>query len=151
MEDVSEEELKATLNSFQKDKSPGPNGWTVELFMVSYGTIGTDLLQLVEETRVNGVLHPPFNYTFIALMMKKDKPEILKDCRPVSLCNITYKVVTKIIAQRFKKVLSKLISKEQFGFLEDRQIHEAIGVAQEGLHSEKINKENGVILKIDLF
>ena len=47
MEDVSEEELKATLNSFQKDKSPGPNGWTVEFFMVSYGTIGTDLLQLV--------------------------------------------------------------------------------------------------------
>ena len=64
--------------------------------------------------------------------------------------NITYKVVTKIIAQRFRKVLSKLISKEQFGFLEDRQIHEAIGVALEGLHGAKIKRANGAILKIDI-
>ena len=47
-------------------------------------------------------------------------------------------------------MLSKFISKEQSGFLEDRQIHEAIGVAQEGLHSAKIKKENGAILKTDL-
>ena len=49
-------------------------------------------------------------------------------------------MVTKIIAQRFRKVLSKLISKQQFGFLEDRQIHKAIGVAREDLHSAKIKK-----------
>ena len=59
-------------------------------------------------------------------------------------------MITKIIAQRFRKVLAKLISKEKFGFLEDRQIHEAIGVAQEGLHNAKVKKEKGVILKIDL-
>ena len=70
--------------------------------------------------------------------------------RPISLCNITYKVIAKVIAQRFKKALSKIISHEKFGFLEDRQIHEAIGVAQEGMHSAKIKKLKGVILKIDL-
>ena len=129
MEEVSEEDLKATLNSFQKDKSPGPDGWTVEFFLAAYDSISLDLLQLVEETRVNGVLHPLLNSNFIDLILKKDNPEILEDYKPISMCNITYKVVTKIIAQRFRKVLSKLISKEQFIFLEDRQIHEAIGVA----------------------
>ena len=79
-----------------------------------------------------------------------DKPESLEDYRPISLCNITYKVVKKIISQRLKKVLSKIISKEQFKFLEDRQIHEAIGVAQKGLHSAKTKKAKGAILKIDL-
>ena len=140
MEDVLEEELKETLSKFQKDKSPRPDGWTMEFFLAGYATIGPDLLQLVEETRVNGVLHLPLNSTFLALIPKKDNPESLDDYMPISLCNITYKVVTKIIAQRFRKVLSKIISKEQFGFLEDRQIHEAIGVAQEGLHSAKIKK-----------
>ena len=129
MEEVSKEELKTTLHSLQKDKSPGPDGWTVEFFLAGYDSIGPDLLQLVEETRKNGVLHPPLNSTFLTLIPKKDSPESLEDYRPISLCNITYKVVTKIIAQRFQKVLSKIISKEQFGFLEDQQIHEAIGVS----------------------
>ena len=101
MEEVSEEEVKATLLSFQKDKIPEPDGWTVELFLDGYDTIGPDLLQLVEETRRNGVLHPPLNSTFLTLIPKNDTPEILEDYRPISLCNITYKVVTKIIAQRF--------------------------------------------------
>ena len=50
----------------------------------------------------------------------------------------------------FKRVLSEHISNEQFGFLEGRLIHEAIGVAQEGLHSMKANNIKGAIFKIDL-
>ena len=127
MEEVSEEDLKTTLHIFQKYKIPGPDGWTIEFFLAGYDSIGPDLLQLVEETRKNGVLHPPLNSTFLTLIPKKDSPESLEDYRPISLCNITYKVVTKIIAQRFRKVLSKIISKEHFGFLEDRKIHKVIG------------------------
>ena len=119
MEEISEEELKETLNSFQKHKSPGPYEWTMEFFPEACDTIGHDLLQLVEETRVNGVLHPPLNSTFLALIPKKDNLESLEDFSPISLCNITYKVVAKIIAQIFKKVLSKIISLEQFGFLKN--------------------------------
>ena len=75
---------------------------------------------------------------------------MLEYLRPISLCNITYKLIAKIIVQIFKKVLSKIISHEKFGFLENKQIHEAIGVAQEGIHSLKIRKLKGAILKIDL-
>jgi hypothetical protein len=66
------------------------------------------------------------------------------------LCNCLYKIVAKVIARRLKPILSGAISQEQFGFLEGRQIHEAIGVAQEGLHSLKTTKSRGEILKIDL-
>jgi hypothetical protein len=48
---------------------------------------------------------------------------------PISLCNCIYKIIAKIISKRIKGILSKSISQEQFGFLEGRQIHEAIGVA----------------------
>ena len=98
MEEGSEEELKTTLHSFQKDKIPGPDGWTIEFFLAGYDSIGPDLLHLVEETRKNGFLHPPLNSTFLTLIPKKDSPESLEEYRPISLCNITYKVVTKIIA-----------------------------------------------------
>ena len=55
-----------------------------------------------------------------------------------------------MIASRFKRILSEHISLEQFGFLEGRLIHEAIGVAREGLHSMKVNNIKGAIFKIDL-
>ena len=74
----------------------------------------------------------------------------LNDFRPISLCNCIYKVITKVIARRLKDLLSEHISGEQFGFLKGRQIHESIGVAQEGLHSMKTRKIKGAILKIDL-
>jgi hypothetical protein len=50
-EEVSEPELKETLHSFQKDKSPGPDGWPIEFYLGFYELLGADLLQVVEESR----------------------------------------------------------------------------------------------------
>ena len=61
-----------------------------------------------------------------------------------------YKIVYKVIARRLKWILHQHVSGEQFGLLEGRQIHEAMGVAQEGLHSIKTKKFKGAMLKIDL-
>jgi hypothetical protein len=143
MEEVTKEELKEVIHSFQKDKSPGPDGWSMDFFLGLFYFIGKDILKVVEESRINGVMHPPLNATFISLIPKKDAPQTFEDFRPISLCNNIYKVVTKIISRRLKSLLSKSISQEQFGFLEGRQIHEAIGVAQETLHSMKTKKTKG--------
>jgi hypothetical protein len=106
-----------------------------------YDIIGKDILRVVEESRINGYIHSPLNATFIALIPKKDDPQSLEDFRPISLCNNIYKVVSKIISRRLKPFLSNSVSQEQFGFLEGRQIHEAIGVAQEALHSIKYRED----------
>jgi hypothetical protein len=148
--EVSASELKETIGSFQKDKIPGPDGWTIEFYLAFFDLLGADLLRVVEETRLNGLIHPPFNTTFLALIPKKDEPTSFEDFRPISLCNCIYKIIAKIISRRLKPILSEVISKEQFGFLNGRQIHEAIGVAQEGLHSLKSHRSKGVVLKIDL-
>ena len=58
--------------------------------------------------------------------------------------------MAKILANRLKPILSNFISPKQFAFLENRQIHDAIGISQEGLHSMHTKKIKGMILKIDL-
>jgi len=63
---------------------------------------------------------------------------------------VLYKVVAKIISRKINIFLSYSVSNEQFRFLEGPQIHEAIGVTRKGMHTLKINKAKGVVLKIDL-
>jgi len=150
MKEVDEEEIKAALSSFQKDKSPGPDGWTIEFFLDLYEILGNDLRLVVEDSRISGRIPASFNSTFIALIPKSDNASSLNEFRPISLCNCIYKIIAKIIARRLKSILSGNISDEQFGFLEGRQIHEAIGVAQEGLHSLKTKNLRGAVMKIDL-
>eukprot|EP00253_Pinus_taeda_P033361 PITA_33361 len=150
MEVVSKEEVEHVIKSMAKDKSPGPDGWTIELFNHFFDSIGDELTEVVDESRRKGEIHLPFNATFIALIPKKEDAESFEDFRPISLCNCVYKIIAKIIAMRLKPILSKNISSEQFGFLDRRQIHEAIGVAQETLHSIRQTIKKGAVIKIDL-
>jgi hypothetical protein len=70
--------------------------------------------------------------------------------RPISLCNLCYKVITKIIANRLKPFLSRSISIEQMGFLQGRRIQDAIGTTHESLHSIKKKRLKALVLKLDL-
>jgi hypothetical protein len=126
--------------SFQKDKSPGLDGLPMEFFLGCYDFIEEYLQRVVETTRTQGKMLGAFNTTFLALIPKEDNPTTFEKFRPISLCNCIYKIISKVIARRLKSVLSNQISGEQFGFLEGRKIHEAVGVAQECIHSIKVQK-----------
>jgi hypothetical protein len=86
----------------------------------------------------------------MALIPKTHNPTSFEDFWPISLCNCLYKIISKVISSRLKVILSKHNSREQFNFLEGRQIHEVIRVAQEGLHSIKLKKMRAIVIKLDL-
>lgn len=90
------------------------------------------------------------NATFIALVAKNSEPETFGDYRPITLCNLIYKISSKIIANRLKYFPSKHIEKEQYGFLKGRSIHDAVTIVQEVLHSMHGGKKEGIIMNIDL-
>lgn len=138
------------MTSFQKDKSLGPDAWTVEFFIGFFDLLGDELLRVVEETRLIRKVLGYFNTTFLAIIPKSDKATPFRDSHPISLCNSVYKIFSKVIIVRLKKVVSKVISAEQFGFLEGRYIHEAIGSAQEVLHSIWQRQLPAVVMKQDL-
>ena len=85
---------------------------------------------VVEQARLRGRILASLKSTFLTLIPKCDKPSSFADFRPISLCNLVYKVISKIAANRLKPLLNKTISSQQFGFLKDKQIIEPIGITQ---------------------
>jgi hypothetical protein len=124
--------------------------WTVEFFLDFFDILGDELVEMIEETRKKGRVSGALNATFLALIPKSENPGNFGDYRPIALCNLLYKIITKIIANRVKTSLSYGISKEQFGFLEGRQITDAIGIVQEVLHSIKVKNIKALVLKLDM-
>jgi hypothetical protein len=122
----------------------------VEFFTFFFDLVGEDLLQMVEESRRKGSIVGSLNSTFMALIPNENKPVTFDDFRLISLCNLCYKVISKIIANRIKPILSRSLSGEQLGFLQGRWIQDVIGTTHESIHSIKRKKLKSLVLKLDL-
>ena len=117
---IMEEEIQQVLHSFQNRKIPSPDGFTLEFFIGFYGKIKEDILAVVKEYWKSRKVLGSFNSTFITPIPKKHKTKTFDDFMPIACCNMIYKVIAKMISQRVKPVMSKIISEEQFGFLHNR-------------------------------
>ena len=89
------------------------------------------------------------NSTFLALIPKDVNPSYDR-FRPISLCNASYKIIAKLLANRLNPLLGKMISPLQGGFVKGRHIVDNVIQVQEALHSSFIRKEKGMIIKMDM-
>ena len=90
------------------------------------------------------------NSTFLALIPKEASPSSFDRYRPISLCNSTYKIMAKLLVNRIKPLLQKLISLAQGGFVKGRHILDNVIQVQEALHSSHSRKEQGMLIKLDM-
>eukprot|EP00253_Pinus_taeda_P024927 PITA_24927 len=109
---VSLQEVETTANSLKAGKAPGPDGFTSNFFHYFWELIKWEVWQVVEESRNMRWMYPGLNATFIALIPKSEESNKPDKYRPIALCNIIYKIVSKVVALRLKPVLPLIISPE---------------------------------------
>lgn len=107
------EEIKNILFHLPKCKSPGPDGFSAEFFITSWDLVGQDLINAVRNFFLTSEMPRQVNATFISLIPKTIGASSLSDFRPVSLCNIVYKIISKILASRLKSITQDSVQSNQ--------------------------------------
>ncbi|GJT80538.1 hypothetical protein Tco_1054880 [Tanacetum coccineum] len=137
---VSSSEVKEAIFSMGNDKSPGPDGYTAAFFKDAWDIVGDGIIAAVKEFFTNGRLLKELNHTVIALVPKKQHPSQVNDYRPISCCNVLFKCITKIIANRIKESLKTLISPNQSDFVPGRSIADNILLTQELMYNYHLDR-----------
>ncbi|XP_031105595.1 uncharacterized protein LOC116010359 [Ipomoea triloba] len=146
------EEIKQALFDMDPCKAPGPDGFTAGFYQKAWDIVGKDLINFALNFFETGTLPPGTNDTIITLIPKTANPETVKQLRPIGLCNVVYKLVSKTMASRLQEISKKLVGHHQTSFVPGRQIADNIVVFQEVLNSMRIRKAKvgWMIMKIDL-
>jgi len=147
---VDLQEVEEAVHQLKVGKAPGPDGFTSNFFHHFWDLIKMEVWKVVEESHTLRWMYPGLNATFIALIPKEAKPSTPDKYRSIALCNIIYKIVSKVIASRLKIFLPLIILPEQLGYVEGRQINDGIILTHKIIHSLKLSKKPGMLLKIDL-
>jgi hypothetical protein len=134
-------------------KEPGPDGFPACFFLDNWATVGTKVCKASFTFFNSCILDESVNYTHIALVPKKPNATKVTDFRPIRLCNVGYKIISKVLANRLKLILPHIISHNQSAFIPGRLISDNILAAYETLHSMHTwmyGKVGYMALKLDM-
>lgn len=148
---VSREEVRRTIFAMKASKAPGPDGFSMGFFHKAWPLIREGVVDAVLEFFSSGILLKEVNATVINLVPKKKNPTVMGDYRPISCCNLVYKTITKILANRLLPGLVDIVSNNQWAFIPNRSIAKNIMLAQEFVHDyHKAKGASRCALKVDL-
>ena len=103
------EEVVSALKQLHPSKSPGPNGMSALFFQKYWNIVGTNVSNMVLNFLNSGMSLSDINKTNIALVPKTNNPQKMTEFRPISLCNVVYKLVSKTLANHLKTILLYII------------------------------------------
>lgn len=144
-----EEEIKDAVWNCESSKSPGPDGISLSFIKQFWEEVKGDFTGFLDEFHRNGRLVKGSNSSFIVLIPKKENPQKISDFRPISLIGCMYKVLPKVLANRLRRVIHRLISDCQSAFIKGRQILDGVLIANEVLDDVKRRKKEAVLFKVD--
>lgn len=145
----TEEEVWAAVKSCDGNKALGPDGFNLMCFQKCWKVFKADVLQFFNDFYENGKLVRGVNSSFITLIPKIDGPATILDYRPISLIGSLYKILAKVLTNRLRKVMPRVIGEAQSAFLEGRNILDGVLIANEVVDWWKKSGQMGLILKLD--
>lgn len=137
---VTDTEIRDAVFTINPDKAPGPDGMTSLFYQKFWNLIGKDVTRMVRGFFETGEIDKGINQTNICLIPKTSRPVSMSEFRPISLCNVSYKIISKVLSNRLKKILPSIISETQSAFVARRLITDNILVAQEMFHALRTNQ-----------
>ena len=145
----TEAEVKVAVWDCDSFKSPGPDGVNIGFIKDFWEDIKGDVMRFISEFHRNDKLSRGINSTFIALIPKVDNPQRLNDFRPIALVGCLYKILSKVLANRLRLIIGRVVSDTQTTFVKERQILDGILIANEVVdEAQKSNKEL-ILFKVD--
>ncbi|GAU44567.1 hypothetical protein TSUD_367230 [Trifolium subterraneum] len=143
------DEIKEAVWDCDSFKCPGPDGINIGFLKDFWDFLKLDFLNFFSEFYHHGRLTKGLNSTFIALIPKVDCPQRVADFRPIALVSSVYKVLSKVLANRLRRVVGGVVSQTQSAFIKGRQILDGILIANEIVDDAKRDKKELLMLKID--
>jgi hypothetical protein len=128
---VTKTEIQKVIFSMNKNKAPWLDGFSVGFFQKAWSVVGEEVRDAILELFTSSRLLKEANATILTLVPKKKNPASMGDYRPISCCNLVYKCITKILANRLVLGLEEVISSNQGAFIPRRSIAKNILLAQE--------------------
>ena len=144
------DEIKATLFQMQDLKAPGQDGFPALFYKEFWHIVGDAVTQAVISFLVVGSMPKEVNGALIVLIPKTLNLSSVNNFRPISLCNIVYKIISKLLVAKICPILHNLISPCQSAFIPGRWIAKNQVVIHELLHSFKVRKVKSSFMAVKL-
>ena len=147
------DEIKTTLFQMGPTKALRPDGMNVLFYQKFWHVVGDSVVSTMLDYLNFGVMLPDINHTNIVFIPKVKNPEKMSDFWPISLCNVIYKISSKMLANKLKQILPAIIPPTQSAFVPGRLITDNILIAYETLHtmhSRKKGKKGPLALNLDI-
>ncbi|XP_074315549.1 uncharacterized protein LOC141651749 [Silene latifolia] len=145
------EEVLTALNQMHPLKAPGVDGMNALFYQTYWHIVGRAVTRTVLGILNANPFPATLNRTTIVLISKKKAPDKMVDFRPISLCNVLYKLVSKVLANRLKVFLGDIMSENQSAFTPGRLITDNVLVAFEMFHHMKNSRGGGGHMALKLY
>jgi hypothetical protein len=148
--DITSDEIIEALTAMSKNKSPGSDGLTTEFYCTFYDSLRNILPKIFNAAYDEGVLSRSMKSGVISLIYKKKGDRrCIRNYRPISLLQVDYKILARIMANRFKKVLPKIVSENQTCCIVGRDISNSIANVRDLITLVENDNLEGYIIKAD--